>query len=159
MNDITNQKFMKEMELNSKIFEERINKLNCDYNEDKPKKKEYNKINLSNKNYNKKSNILFKKLKLNNIKKDNNHYISNSDLNKKENYFVYNTDNNINKENDKEKKENKKFIFKNNIIDKIGNNKLQKAQSFNQNFRENKNDYNNKKLTEELKTNIIEKTV
>ena len=44
MNDITNQNYIKEMEKNSKIFEEKMNKLNSDYS---PDKSEFNTIQYS----------------------------------------------------------------------------------------------------------------
>ena len=42
MKDIINHNYIKEMEKNTKIFEEKMNKLNCDYNENNTKNNSFN---------------------------------------------------------------------------------------------------------------------
>ena len=131
MNDITNKNYIQEIEKNSKIFEEKMSKLNSDYIEDKyPPKKEFKK--------NKTDFNPFKsqKLKENQYKQiKNNKKIINTNLNT------------INYES-KEKEDENNFYYKyNNTISNDISKKL--------NYEETNND---KKLIEDLRENIKEKS-
>ena len=150
MNDTINKNYIEEMERNSKLFEEKMNKLNSEFNEDN---------DLLNLDFNKKK-FNTKKLPIKNNMKQYNNSKTMTSLSSS-NPFKYKKDENNNRKN--------KILKKRYDIDL---NKINNFSAFNnnRNYEDDKNkslqkiknyksiDNRDKKLLEELRENIIEKS-